>query len=484
MAKRKKKRTSIRTAAGTAQKLYLERVRALRDDPLRVLPECTDGTPKPLAKVEKRLNKLRDGKAGFLDRRDRGVVGAVANILDVADQTAVPRLADHKVAGKRRFYLQRGDVERQCSIGVQNHDEPLALVLAWRPMAKKHGLHFFASDRVWCTGPKPTPPPEWIDALSRDDEVTLGPEDQDYGCGHQGTGRVVLGLRGGPSIAICKACARRTGNLHGRLAARYVGPRLRQPVEVWFEAPDGQRMEWDPKQVAAYRAGTTSERDLIREATDRWRQATPTAGPRFVLGERDFQDDQEAFLDALDIEPWERQALAVMTRDGHQGRRDAVEAVLRRNKTRLPDGLAAIADTDLVDRLLSQPTSDLRGVLREAHEQQERRIKTAALPRVHASGPIGRLLDDAARAHLTEGPRGAIAVATQSPAAGWMRCAVVLACNGDPDLDGGFNADEKGAAEPWVERLQQLFASEGDDYTQRLREAVEASGTGEAVEAA
>ena len=118
MAARKKKRTSIRTAAGTAQERFLERLRALRDDPTRVLPEVIGPEPKPLAKVRAGIEKAATGRPGFAAKRDKGVVGAVVQSMPLAELEAVPRLVDHKVGGRRRFYLMRGQAARRAMRGV------------------------------------------------------------------------------------------------------------------------------------------------------------------------------------------------------------------------------------------------------------------------------------------------------------------------------------------------------------------------------
>ena len=170
---RRKRRTSIRTAAATAQKQVKQRLRELRDDPLRVLPECPHGEPRPIAKLRRRLEKVAAGKAGFLDKRDKGIVGAVARSLPLADLDAIPRLADAKVAGRRRFYLSRGNIPNNIFLGIQNHDEPRALLMAYRHVAKKEGLHFFARPGFWCTGEVPGPPQAWLDLLAERAEAPL-----------------------------------------------------------------------------------------------------------------------------------------------------------------------------------------------------------------------------------------------------------------------------------------------------------------------
>ncbi len=263
MAKRRKRRTSIRTTAGTVQEQYLSRMRALRDDPTRVLPTCTHDEPKPLQKIRVRVERMATAKPGLFDRRDKGVVGAVAQAIPLAELEAVPRIADHKVGGKRRFYLQRGHVARNCSLGVQNHDDPQVLLMAYRNLAKDHGLHFFAGPGLWCTGDTPRPPAEWLDDLL---DVPLKAEGADlFGCGHTDVDRVLLRFYGGPAVTACSRCLGKT-SLHGKIAMRYAGPKQRQPVEVLRLSSDATISEFPAESVAAYRGGILNEARLLNSS--------------------------------------------------------------------------------------------------------------------------------------------------------------------------------------------------------------------------
>ncbi len=262
MAKRKKRRTSIRTAAGVAQDKYLERVRALRDDPLCVLPDCPEGDPKPIAKIRAGIERIVAGKKpGFFDRRDKGVLGAVVQSLPLAELDAVPRLLDHKVGGKRRFFLQRGHVARTCMLGVQNHDDPQVLLMAYREMAKEQGLHFFAMPGLVCSGETPKPPQEWLEQLATDCGATLTTSEEGWTFGEPGADCVRLRFRGGPALDVASA----KEPVHRTLVGRYAGPKRRHPVEVTLVL-DGQEQEPDRERLAAYRAGVESERSLLKSA--------------------------------------------------------------------------------------------------------------------------------------------------------------------------------------------------------------------------
>ncbi len=263
-----RRKTSIRTVSGTTQDLFSARLRALRDDPLIILPDAVGDEHPAVARIRRRLERSRAGKAGFLGRLDRGLVGAVVKSMALAERTEFTHLLDAKVAGNRRFYLQVGHVERACSLGVQNHDDPLALLMAWRSTATKKHLHLFASrDGFWCSGATPSPPAEWLQALGEKANAPLSEEAPGrWGCGHADRARALLRFRGGPAIALCAPCGKKAERFHGLLRERYAGPQVRQPVDLAVLRPDGSEAAPGREAMAKYRAGVMSEDGLIRSA--------------------------------------------------------------------------------------------------------------------------------------------------------------------------------------------------------------------------
>lgn len=265
-----RRKSGLRTAAGALQEQFLERMRRLAEDPLVVLARSAGDEPRVLAKLRRQLTALKDGRVPFAARIDAHVLGATYRAMQLADWDAVPRMLDAKIAGQRRFYLQRGQVVRACSLGVQNFDTPRVLLLAYATTAKRHRLHFFAlPDGVLCTGKAATPPPEWV-ANVGGEAVHLASEALDqYGCGHPDRDRVVLQLEGGPTIACCGPCGQKLDHgLHGRLRERYLGPRQKKPVDIQVRRADGGAVLQPSREaMARYRAGIAKEADVIRSAS-------------------------------------------------------------------------------------------------------------------------------------------------------------------------------------------------------------------------
>ncbi len=259
---KKKQKTSIRTAAGTAQRALGDRLKALRSDPYRVLPECPHGEPKVISKIHAGIDKLHAGKVGFFLKRDKGVVGAVLSSIELADQESFPRLIDHKVGGTRRFFIQRGHVPRSYMLGVQNHDDARTLLMAYRPIAKEQKLHFFAEPGIVCTGAEAIPPESWIEALATRAGLSFASFDEGWTCGHEDRGQVRLGFGPKRGIHICGPCGKKSGNIHSLIRSAYAGPKERQPLEVSIVV-NAVEKEAHPDKVAAYRGGVIDEKALV-----------------------------------------------------------------------------------------------------------------------------------------------------------------------------------------------------------------------------
>jgi hypothetical protein len=273
----RRRKSGLRTAAGSLQDLFLDRMERLAEDPTLVLARPIGTEPRHLAKLRRQLEALKAGRTPLAARFDAHVLGATYRARKLADWDAVPRMLDAKVAGQRRFYVQRGQVVRACSLGVQNFDQPRVLLLAYASMAQRHKLHFFAlPDGVVCTGKAATPPPEWFANVGGENVALAleesGPSAQTaqgavWGCGHKDRDRLLLGLAGGPRIAVCGPCGVKAEGMHRRLRERYVGPQQKKPVTLQVQKADGGEVREPGREaMARYRAGLATEADVIRSA--------------------------------------------------------------------------------------------------------------------------------------------------------------------------------------------------------------------------
>ncbi len=495
MAAKRQRRTSIRTAAGAAQERFLERLRALAADPLVVLPEIPPGIdePRPIAKIRQRVERMAvKGKGSWSDRRDKSIVGAVANAIPMAQLKAAPRLLDARVGAQRRFYLQRGHVSRAASLGVQNHDEPRALRMAYAEVAKKYSLHFFAGPRFWCTGSSPVPPQEWLDALAAKadislDETTGEGNDRIIGCGHPDRPRVRLGFRGGPSLVVCGPCGKRAGNLHQLAADRYASERQRHPFTVHIVLPDGTVADPDEKELAAYRAGVHTEDKLIQTAVGQWRRSAGESGIRFMLGDRDFGSDHDAFLDALDAHPWERLVLRKLTAGGYIGERATVATIFDAKKPDLPAALDVLLGDRAAHFAMDHVSEAPRALVRLAHEEAQRIALEADLPPLGELGPLGTWVDAFARFNRSHDRAAVLARLRRDAASGATPnghvYAFLRAVGGDPAGEQSFSRDDKQSGEAWQGLAEAVLAGDGKAYRDAVGTYLRETGSGERLQA-
>jgi hypothetical protein len=222
-----RRKSTLRTASANLQGAFLERVRAVRDDPLVLLPTAVGPEPRELAALRKGLEAAGRGKLGFFARRDKGVLGAAWSCRALADRKEVPRLLDARIDGERRFYLPTGHVRKTACLGVQNWDEPLALLLAYEGMAEA-GLHFFAGRDLWCTGPSATLVADWVEDLAERAGADLTLDGAHARCPHADRAALAHVLPGGPEIRLCASCA--TDDFGTLLQARVRNPGGRRPT--------------------------------------------------------------------------------------------------------------------------------------------------------------------------------------------------------------------------------------------------------------
>jgi hypothetical protein len=477
-----RRRSGLRTASGNLQEAFLERVRAVRDDPLVVLPEVVGDEPKEIAKLRQGLEQAKAGKLGFFARRDKGILGAAWACRGLAEKDAAPRLLDTRVDGNKRFFWPVGHIAKPACLGVQNWDDPATLLMAYQPMADE-GLHFFAGVDLWCTGRQAVLVPAWVESLATRLETTLVADGVDVRCPHPDRAALAHVLPGasptarGPEIRLCTACLHK--ETAAALASRVRNPGGRRPYTLEVVLPDGSRRPVGVEADAFYRVGRRSGEEIIQGEVAAWHKGLHG---RFAIGDRLYAS-QDEFLDAVEAPDWMRPALAAMTAPGHAGPPMSLADLLVRHRARLPDGLSALgADAAAVAR--RGENADEGALLRIAHEQAQREAKTADLPQPTGLGPIGAWVDSFVRSRRTDGEVVALQkVRREAPRLQHKAhvAAFIAAVGSDPGLGTGFSHDTKEAGLSMAPLAKRVVEASGPAYVEALREYLVQSGSGETI---
>lgn len=476
-----RRRSALRTASGNLQEAFLERVRAVQDDPEVVLPVLPEGTPEPkeLARLRDDLAKAKEGRLGFFARRDKGVLGAAWACRKLAEKDSAPRLMDARVDGDKRFYWPVGHIRKPACLGVQNWDDPATLLLAYEPLAEEAGLHFYAEPELWCTGTEARLLPEWVEALGKRMGADLAVDGQKATCPHPDRALLVHALHGGPEVRLCRGCGKDDA---GRgLFARVRNPGGRRPFGLHVLLPDGSRHEPAKDADALYRIGQRTPAALIDAAVADWHRGLAGSG-RFAVGDR-LLAGQDEFLDHVEAPAWMRPALAAMTKEGHAAATDTLADVLASHRARLADGIRALG-ADPEDIARRGGNSDEGALLRMAHEASQRAAKTADLPAVRPSGPVGAWVDGFVRSRRTDGEVVALQKVRRESARVPHKAhvaAFIAACGGDPAMGTGYSHDVKEAGLGMAPLAKRVLEATGPAYVAALREYLEQTGSGETL---
>ncbi|HUR26166.1 MAG TPA: hypothetical protein VM327_09165 [Candidatus Thermoplasmatota archaeon] len=474
-----RRRSGLRTASANLQEAFLDRVRAVRDDPTVVLPEVVGDEPKEIAKLRHGLEQAKDGTLGFFAKRDKGILGAAWACRALAEKDAAPRLLDARIEGDKRFYWPVGHIAKPACLGVQNWDDPATLLMAYQPLADE-GLHFFAGGDLWCTGRQAVLVPDWLAALAQRLDVALVADGADARCPHADRAALahVLPASAGqraPEIRLCPDCCGK--DTAAVLGARMRNPGGRRPYTLEVVLPDGSRRPVEAEADAFYRVGRHSGGETIADALAGWHKGL--AG-RFAVGDRLFAS-QDEFLDAVEAPTWMRPALAAMTAGGHAGPATSLADLLVSHREHLPEGLRALG-ADPAQVVARGANADEGALLRIAHEDAERAAKTADLPAVLPAGPVGAWIDGFVRSRRIDGEVVALQkVRRQAPRLQHKAhvAAFIAACGGDPGM--GFSFDTKEAGLSMAPLAKRVLDTTGPAYVTALREYLSQSGSGETL---
>jgi hypothetical protein len=157
------------------QMMWKGRLRWGRTDPVTK-------TMKELNKIIKKKNDVRWLGKRMMSKRGDPVAKAFAGSLHAAhdeDFSMVGKFSSGSFGGAS--FIRRGDGKQGYLAGLQNHSHLTLRMLPWEDHAKR-GMYFFTwKGGFVCTGPKPSPPDEWLeDVLDRsrfdftkDDDIAL-----------------------------------------------------------------------------------------------------------------------------------------------------------------------------------------------------------------------------------------------------------------------------------------------------------------------
>ena len=501
-----------RRASGGREGELVQRASRLRKSVDPLLPRLTEACPTA------RFDKLRAGLEAVREVRD-----------DAARLDRIGRWGDPFVrayAGLLKFYLEpelpgvlvarypAGDVTfaplarapREALIAVQLGDDPMRLLLGYLDWARK-GYHFYATDReLFCSGPDPTPPPQFRDALLEELPYRLEPtkDRSAFVCPHLRAGEPVPLVEvdwagAGMSFRVCRRCTKGDRQLLAAVTQRVAVPKPERAfpfdlrLNVACRAGEACLHARLPGPSRAVRKGYLFGRLSDAEALDAYRKEAQQRldsdrSPRFVAAGTCYGGDRTAFIEALGPTAEERRALeeVLPSVEGHfeipeATASQALEKLWPQHADRIV--AAIVPDPGRAEQLVrdarSAPGRVSELLHRAARDTREREL-LEKLPRYSSLVPEAQLPDAVARSYRIGGAVSAQKVLLQTlPREGKERgigYGLLVALGHAAAQDWQFTPTEQEFGRSLVEQAKRLLEAPPEGYDAALGALLAAAG--------
>jgi hypothetical protein len=340
MARRKGRKSQVRTPAKSMERELVHRAEVLSKDPGRALPKVIPPCARsPFEKVRKRMKRI----AKFADNEDRlkklasggdQIARAYAGTLMLNAAGKAPYLASLKLPHGEVFYAMRGNAKKEKLVGMQWFDHPEYRLLLYMDMAlRRPFFHFYSTkSTLYCSCKEARPPQDYIDfALNQPRSNLSEVSPKVYGCPHVDPAALKEGepvddtyirvrwVSTGIVLGVCRRCARSgKDSTVGALSRHMAIPKLELDFQVQVlhrlegaeDCPLWDRLSTLPVEhdsMESYFKGSLDDVGLIDahlKTVDE--ELRDHHGPHFILEDRCYCDDAKAFTEALSPSDEER----------------------------------------------------------------------------------------------------------------------------------------------------------------------------------
>jgi len=432
-------RVKARIASKVREKDLLEKAKALMEDPELILPECSEECVScPFRKTKARLERIsrfKDDprKLAKFSRSGDKLARAYAATIGLVHEEKAPYLASAKYPGGTIMFALRGRTAKEKLIGVQNYDSPRWRVLSVLDLVKKRGLHFYSfEDSFVCTGRYARPPEEYVEHAARSAGATRAVEGG-YACPHDPSSGDHINFdwkTSGKKVLLCDQCAAKNKNTLSKLGEGMAVPNILSEFDIWVERPlrqvagsgackDLLRMPVDREILERYQAGELADRELIEKHLESVKSRLEEKDQKvYVLGDRCFGDDVDAFAREIAGDEVERKALKGLLSDvGHPvvvDRNVTVNNILSRFwSSHGRSALSALVPEKVVARHYSKEDESVASplkVIRKAMKEAAADLANSRMPKYRGLSQYGAFADDVVRAFKTGGSGRAVSV--------------------------------------------------------------------------
>jgi hypothetical protein len=509
MAKKQRMmRSFARTAPKSQEKHLIENAKKLQEDPLLILPTCTDESTKYFQKLQKQITKIHryctDEKKLEKLSHKKGLDGALAGTYLLAISEKAPYLAALSFPTGEITYAQRGKADKEKLIAVQHFDDPVFRLRGIRDIVFKKKLHVYSWDNGYvCTGQEAHPPQEFIDFIKK--KLELPSIGNVINCPHVPAEIAkkkdylplnYLRIDWKPAhtiIALCENCTKSTKNTMFIISKYLLQKNLTDDFDIEVMTPVGKHDVHSETQQSThlqeYLTGRLTDYEFIKKIAKTQEEHVKHAEEKIlVLDGVSYGTDVTRFIEALQPNAPEKTALEFFlnkTQEPLIASKTTPSKIIERYWDRygVPFLDSILDDKEMVASLFKLDDSPANIVML-AFEYKQRREILSKLPVYDQLPPLAAFADTIARTYRTFGEKKALSEIKNhpdTPKAKSIAYAFLLSLGKSAEVKWKYSKEEIDYGEYLKEYAQKLLTVEPEHYSAVLQELLTVCGSSETI---
>jgi hypothetical protein len=510
MAKKMRKmRSFARTASKSMEKKLVENAKKLKENPFLVLPEYHDRySSKYFDKIKNSIDRVSkysdDSKKLEKLSNKKGMAGAVAGTLMLVHSEKAPYLAVANFATGDVAYAKRGKADKEKLIATQHFDDPVLRLLGIRDIAQKKKLHVYSwNNGFLSTGLKANPPKDFVDFvfkkndLKKKDNIAtckdINPEiirkkqvsNKNY---------ILINWKSANiSIAICESCAKQRKNTLFDITKYMLAVKLSDDFSIDVIDHVLKKKDVGDKSaeyIGEYLSGDISDYEFIKKSIQHHKDIIKESDEKLlVLDGVSYGTDVEGFISALKPNKYEKEGLMLLLKRINEPvifddatPNKVLEKFWKEQGISIINEL--VNDSEMAKdfhQLDDTPSNILELVL----NYKERQKILSKLPKYKNLPTLAKFIDNVTRTCKTFGEKKAIAELKKRPdthKGKSIAYAFLLYFGKESDKKWQYLPLEIEYGEFLQDYIKRLVESKPEDYHDRLKELLAASGSSENID--
>jgi hypothetical protein len=514
-----------RTATKKQERELVERAKKLKAEPGLVIPDL-DACPKrcflcPFSSALSRMERIQavsdnEDKLQRLAASGDEISRAYAATLILALSGKAPFFGRAITPWGEALFAIRGKCKREKLILVQHFDDPALRLIGLVDMVRDKKFHFYSmDDKYFCSGRQALPPKEFVEYMGKfiGEKVRLEEDGGTYRCTHLTHKDLkdpsvpffnLHWVSADADFALCQKCVRSSGSTFARFLERVAVPQPREDFEPSVagalkcvkdcESCDIDTEVVDPEVVEDYFTGKFGDQVLLEKQLASIHEALKARGERiYVIGNRCYGSDKDAFLKALNPGPDEAVAVKVILKkvegpvivDGETAAKLIEQEWKEHGKSILK---RLLDDKDLAEEMFNSVDNKRvtpMQVIKDAIVRIKERDIISKLPDYDKLPPIARYADAVARVFMASGAdEAARYIERNIPEDGRVRptaLALLKAMDRDTSKVWAFEEHERDFSDYLKDAAKALLDSKPEGYHEALQKLLSATGSTEQI---